>query len=348
MARKPLSEIEYEFATMNRLPNQDKHHFYSVGSYNEPESRMKFFVDQVAQSDFKSISYEQFHLTSDEMLKSMAAANERTILTLSPESHDMRIAKLAGRGVYTPDEMERWIDRALEAGIFEIDIWYFIGMPEQDERSVMENVEYCERLLRMFKGKRVVPMLCPMIPFLDPASTFFTYPEKHGYNVFYRTVEEHRRGMQRASLINRCNYETRALPREQLVATGYNAVRRLCEIKGEIGFLPPSIAASIIRQIDDALSFMKVVHEIDCIADASERAVQLAGVSDEIKRRNRSIFFSGVANQAFPINREVGGRWFDEVLYEPAEYASALGRPVDATAARAKTTAVSTLARAPG
>ena len=31
-------------------------------------------------------------------------------------------------------------------------------------------VGYCIRL-KMFKGKGVNPMLCPMIPFLDPAST---------------------------------------------------------------------------------------------------------------------------------------------------------------------------------
>jgi hypothetical protein len=49
-------------------------------------------------------------------------------------------------------------------------------MPEQDESSVWETVEYAERLLKMFKGTNVNPMICPMIPFLDPASTFFERP----------------------------------------------------------------------------------------------------------------------------------------------------------------------------
>jgi clorobiocin biosynthesis protein CloN6 len=255
----------------------------------------------------------------------MAAANPRTSITLSPESHDFHIAKLSGRGVYTNDEMERWIEVALDSGISEIDVWYFIGMPEQDAASVDDTVEYCRRLLRLFKGKRVFPMLCPMIPFLDPASTFFTYPEKHGYRVFYRTVEEHRRGMERASLINRCNYETKALPRAQLVETGFRAVRRLVEIKAEIGFLPGGVAASVIRDIDDALTFLKVVHEIDCIEDPHDRKRQLAGIGDEIRMRNQKIFFSGVANQAFPIRRDIGGRWFDEMLYGPEQLEGAFG-----------------------
>jgi clorobiocin biosynthesis protein CloN6 len=284
---------------------------------------MKTFLDFVGETDFKSISYEQFHLTPDDILKQMAKANKRTFITLSPESHDMRVAKLAGRGVYSPDEMERWIDKALDFGIYGIDIWYFIGMPQQDEKSVWESVEYCHKLLRMFKGKRVTPLLCPMIPFLDPASTFFEFPEQHGYKVFYRTVEEHRRGMERASLINRTNYETKFLSRRDLTMVGYEAVKRLTQLKADEGFLPGRITASVIRKIEDAMEFIDVVHEVDCISDNRERERELSKLSDEIKRRNHSIFFTGVANQAFPINREIGGRWFDEMLFDVSVLESA-------------------------
>lgn len=316
MARKPVDEIAYEFASMQRIPNQKQYHFYSVGSYNEPRSAMKMFLEQVGASSFKSISYEQFHLTPDDVLKEMAKANKRTTITLSPESHDMRVAKLAGRGVYAPDEMEAWIHKALDYGIHGIDVWYFIGMPEQDAQSVYDSVDYCHRLLKLFKGKGVTPLLCPMIPFLDPASTFFEFPAEHGYTVFYRTVEEHRQGMERASLINRTNYETRWLSRYDLTMLGYEAVRRLTQFKGELGFVPGSVAQAVIKKIDDAREFLALVHKIDCLPDQRERARELGTLHDEIKRRNHDIFFTGVANQAFPINRDIGGRWFDEMLFD--------------------------------
>ncbi|MFL6282688.1 MAG: cobalamin-dependent protein [Pyrinomonadaceae bacterium] len=316
MSRKPAEEIAYEFASVAQIPDLNKYHFYSVGSYNEPKPAMKAFLRQVAETNFKSVSYEQFHLTPDDVLEEMAKANRRTFITLSPESHDMRVAKLAGRGVYSPEQMERWIERALDRGIYGIDVWYFIGMPEQDERSVRETVDYCHRLLKLFKGRRVTPLLCPMIPFLDPASSFFEFPERHGYRVFYRTVEEHRRGMERASLINRTNYETRWLDRKALTMVGYQAVKRLTQLKGETGFLPGGVADSVVRKIDDAMEFISVVHEVDCIANEAERAREIDKLSDEIKERNRSIFFGGVANQAFPINRQIGGRWFDEMLFD--------------------------------
>lgn len=83
----------------------------------------------------------------------MEEANNNTTITLSPESHDIRISKLSGRGTYTNEELERWMVRALELGIRNIDVGYFMGMPEQDEKSIMETVEYCVRLVKLFKGK---------------------------------------------------------------------------------------------------------------------------------------------------------------------------------------------------
>ena len=331
MARKPVDEIGYEFETIRRIPNVGNYHFYSVGSYNESPQGMRRFLEQVGEANLKSISYEQFFLTREDMLKEMVRANRRTSITLSPESHDPTVARLSGRGVYTNEEMEAWIERALELGIHNIDVWYFIGMPQQDCDSVHATVDYCGHLLRKFKGRNVNPMICPMVPFLDPASTFFEYPDEHGYRVFHRTAEEHRRGMERASLLNRINYETRWLSRKQLVEVGFHAVRRLMEMKGSVSALPKFAVQDYNAKIDDALRFMPVVHEADCIADPRERARALDALGDEILRRNDMILFGGVMNQAFPLNRRIGGRWFDEMGWDTDVLKSAQASAVPAT-----------------
>jgi clorobiocin biosynthesis protein CloN6 len=312
MARKDPGEVRQELLSIQSASDCGLYHFYSVGSYNEPRSGIERFLDLVATTGLKSISYEQFYLTPEPVLKRMAAVNPRTSITLSPESHDPRVAKLSGRGVYTNEELEAWIDRALSVGIHNVDIWYFVGMPEQDETSVMRTVDYCERLLRKFAGKRVNPMICPMIPFLDPASNFFESPEEHGYRVFYRTVEEHRLGMQRASIINRVNYETRWLKRQDLVYVGFRAVRRLMQAKAANGHLPGSWVHNYTAKIDDALELIPEVHAADSVVNPEERRREIERLGDEIQRRNDMVLHSGVANQAFPVNRQIGGRWFDE------------------------------------
>lgn len=318
VARKPSNEVAFEFETVKKLDNAGDYHFYSVGSYNESRAGMEFFLDRVGEVDLRSISYEQYYLTSDPVLKRMVEANKRTIITLSPESHDPKVAKLAGRGVYTNDELEGWLDRALSYGIYQIDIWYFIGMPEQDEQSVLHTVDYCCRLLSKFKGRRINPMICPMIPFLDPGSSFFENPDKHGYRVFSRTVEQHRRAMERASIINRINYETRWLSRSDLVYVGYEAVKTLMEAKAELGYLPSSWVEQYAAMIKDAMDFLRIVHQADCLEDKIQRNEELNKLGDEIEYRNAKVLFSGVSNQAFPVNRDIGGRWFDEMLWDPA------------------------------
>lgn len=324
MARKPVEEIDYEFQTIRRIPSVSNYHFYSVGSYNESPQGMHRFLDQIGDTDLKSVSYEQFHLTKEDVLKHMVRANKKTIITLSPESHDPVVAKLAGRGVYTNEEMEAWLERALEIGIYEIDIWYFVGMPQQTPESVLGTVEYCAHLLRKFKGKNVNPMICPMIPFLDPASTFFEFPDDHGYRVFHRSAEDHRRGMESASIINRINYETKWLSRRQLVEVGFGAVRQLMEIKGSLSALPKFCVKDYNEKIDDALRFIPIVHEADCIANPRDRARALDALGDEILKRNTEVLFGGVMNQAFPLNRRIGGRWFDEMGWDPDVIAGAL------------------------
>ena len=135
----------------------------------------------------------------------------------------------------------------------------------------------------------------------------------------FRTLEEHRRGLERASLINRINYETRWLSRKELVTVGYDAVKRLTQIKGDIGFLPAPIANSVTRKIDDAVQFLGVVHEVDCLGDPAARARELSMLAPEIRKRNHAMFSSGVENQAFPVGRAIGGRWFDEILFSPSQ-----------------------------
>ena len=152
-----------------------------------------------------------------------------------------------------------------------------------------------------------------MIPFLDPASTFFVEPDKHGYRVFHRTVEDHRRGMERASIINRMNYETRWLQRADLVDVGFRAVKGLMEAKGELGHLPTSWTKAFNDRVDDALQFIGVVHEVDGIVDSQARSQELEKLGDEILKRNNFVFSGDVSNQAFPVSRQIGGRWFDEI-----------------------------------
>jgi clorobiocin biosynthesis protein CloN6 len=225
---------------------------------------------------------------------------------LSPESHDPKISAAAGRGTYTMEQMEEWIPRALDAGVKGVMVWFFIGMPYQDRQSVMDTVAYSERLIRKFGGWKALPLICPMVPFLDPGCRFFEQPDQHGYRIFHQTLEEHRQAMVEPLWHRRLNYETRWLDRRQLQDVSYEAIARLVEIKGEYGVLPSEFCQAILKTIDETQQLLGEM----------EKALLLDGklpvdLRDQIRSYNRKILAYS-SDQIIPMKRPFGGRWFDD------------------------------------
>jgi hypothetical protein len=85
------------------------------------------------------------------------------------------------------------------------------------------------------------------------------------------------------------------------------------QAKAELGALPRGWVRNYVAQIDDALQFIDVVHDADSRSDEPSRAAALRELGPEILARNPKLLSSGVVNQAFPVNRDIGGRWFDEL-----------------------------------
>ena len=103
---------------------------------------------------------------------------------------------------------------------------------------------------RFGKDGRLAPFISPLAPFLDPGSRGFENPEEHGYHLFARTLEEHRRLLVAPSWKYVLNYETRWMSRHQLVDVTYAAGKRLNRIKAEYGLVPAQQAAATERRID--------------------------------------------------------------------------------------------------
>jgi len=106
---------------------------YALQCYSESKPRMHDYLDGVKEMGYKSVFFEQFSLTPDDTLQRMGESIASHIL-LSPESHELEISRLSGRGNYTMAEMEEWIPRALDAGVKGVMIWFFIGMPKQSPK----------------------------------------------------------------------------------------------------------------------------------------------------------------------------------------------------------------------
>jgi clorobiocin/coumermycin A biosynthesis protein CloN6/CouN6 len=304
LVQKDNNLIIEELRTMGEAAKRTS--IYALQCYSESKGRMHAYLDAVKEVGYNSVSFEQFYLTPPDTLKKMGESTDAYIM-LSPESHDPKISAAAGRGTYTMEQMEEWIPRAMDAGVKGVMIWFFIGMPYQDRQSVMDTIEYSEHLIRKFGGWSALPLICPMVPFLDPGCRFFEQPEQHGYRIFHRTLEEHRQAMVEPLWHRRLNYETQWLSRRELQDVSYEAIQRLVEIKGEYGVLPATFCRAVLKTIDETRELLGEL----------ERALTLDGtlpadLRDVIRSYNRKILAYS-SDQIMPVRRPFGGRWFDDV-----------------------------------
>ncbi len=278
---------------------------YALQCYSESRKRLFEYLDVVKDVGIKSVYFEQTHLPDHEMMVRMGEATRAYIL-LSPESHDRSISRRSGRGAYSMAEMEAWIPQAIDADIAGIMVWFFIGMPGQTAQSVLDTVQYCERLIVKFPRENVIPLICPMVPFLDPGSQLFEEPQKFGYRLFYRSLREHREAMIAPVWYQRLNYETDWMTRKEIQDVTYRAVGDLVRIKAERHLLPRSIARSVQDMIEETTTLLAEV----------ERAIALDGqlppqLKKIVKSYNRKILGYST-DQIIPTQRPFGGRWFDD------------------------------------
>lgn len=203
---------------------------------------------------------ELFYPADRDFVGKMAEACPGFYLEISPESHDPEIRKVIGRP-YATEEMEKTIEYALVSGCSRLDVFFMIGLPKQTPQSVMDTIDYCDHLLGKFKGdKRLSLFISPLAPFLDPGSTAFESPERFGYTVLFRTLEEHRRAIASPSWKYSLNYETEWLSRQQLVDVSYEAIRRLNRLRVKYRTVPPELAQTAEKRLNAA---EEMAHRLD-------------------------------------------------------------------------------------
>jgi len=224
---------------------------------------------------------ELFSPAPRDLLRQMSQSCPNFCLEISPESHDPEIRKIIGRN-YSSQDLEQTLSDALEAGCGRLDVFFMIGLPKQTPQSVMDTIDYCDFLLQKFKGdKRLSLFISPLGPFLDPGSLGFEHPERYGYHVLFRTLEEHRQALVSPHWKYSLNYETDWMTRQQIVDTAYEAILRLNRLKAKYGIIPEQMAEAGERRVKAAWG---MAHRIDDIlsGDNYEELSHLKTQVDEI------------------------------------------------------------------
>jgi len=220
-------------------------------------------LEEIRKIHFKNeLAFEFFTPPSDESIVRIQQSVPKYNVEISPESHDENVRRAFGRP-FNNRQLEKAIEACLRHDCRRIDLFFMIGLPQQTFSSVMQTIDYCETLLdRYGEKKNLHPFIAPLAPFIDPGSEVWENPEKHGYRLFARTLEEHRRLMESArSWKYFLNYETRWMTRDEIVSATYEAGLRLNALKRKHGLISRKTADRVEARARTAVRYMKLIDE---------------------------------------------------------------------------------------
>ncbi len=256
-----------------------------------------------------SVHYSLHRLPPTAQARRMAK-DVRAIMELSPDSHDLEVARSGGRGKYSLAEMEAWIDDLLD-DVYGFEIYFMIGLPGQDAGSVAGTVDYCGHLLEKYRGKRVYPYLCPMLPFLDPGSELFEEPDPWGFRIHHHSLEEHRQALCTLNWVERANYSTQWLSRRELVDLSYESVLELTRLKHHYRAIPERFLREVSRLIGSTRSLLGVIEDYERLPEGDEKVGALRTVKSRVLAYNDTQLRS-VRSQQRPMDFGFAkNQWFD-------------------------------------
>jgi B12-binding domain/radical SAM domain protein len=161
----------------------------------------------------------------------------RYSIQFSPDSHDEKVRYALGRR-FDNASLEKSISAALGNGCQRFDMFFMIGLPEQTRESALSSADYTRRLYQQNRNDpRLAVYTSPLAPFLDPGSIAFENPEKFGYRLFARTLEEHRARLPSPNWKDVLSYETKWMTREVIAETSYDAADRLSDVRRDVGLM---------------------------------------------------------------------------------------------------------------
>jgi B12-binding domain/radical SAM domain protein len=243
------------------------------------EYGLSFLQEMKSRTITNHIAFEFFIPPSRSLLERIAESIPNFNIEISPESNDEEVRRAFGRP-YNNESLERTIADAIDVGSKRIDLFFMTGLPKQTYQSVLDTVDYCRYLLERFQPyRKLLPFISPLAPFLDPGSSVFEEPEKYGYRLLFRTVEEHRQALMAPSWKYILNYETEWMNRDEIVYSTYEAGKRLNRLKAEYGLIDWETAKSVERRIEAAVRMMQEIDRIMALPDAKERERELESMS---------------------------------------------------------------------
>jgi B12-binding domain/radical SAM domain protein len=216
---------------------------------------------QEMEVPLRQLTMELFGPADEEFIRELSRISVPVALTISPESGVDHVRQSHGRS-YTNEELYRTMDLCKKYGI-KLGSFTMAALAEDTTQTIRETWDTWEQICLLNVNERapVDYAFGPML-LLDPGSLAFDQPEKYGYRLVFKTLEDYIAGMNLPSWHQWISYETRNLTRDDIIQLTIDSLEYSINLRERVGFYNHD-DASIARFcfVESAKETVKVVNE---------------------------------------------------------------------------------------
>ena len=215
-------------------------------------------LDEIHRNDFNMTFLIEFFMPHPvEDIRLVGEKVPGSSIQISPESMDEEVRSFHKQLRYSNKDLIDTLDAILEHPELSMGVWFLTGLAGDSRDTVDTTISFVDEYYRKITDvKRDLLMYNEML-FLDPGSLAFMNPERYGYRLRLKTLEDHIQGFTMPLFKYQMNYETRALSRDDLVSLflymhdRMNEIYRRCGVLNEQQYSRVSLYNNLLRKFEN-------------------------------------------------------------------------------------------------
>jgi len=263
-----------------------------VGLFQDPRMGGKVYAAELLaglaaeSAGLDRLSLDLLGPADEDYIRQVAAIGPQVVIHFCPDTGCDAVRKRLGRPYDNAQLMETI--RLCHQYHIPVTTFFSAGLAGESPENVHETWDLWERLDALDRQSQLCgdlkvplggPITGPIV--IDPGSLAFENPEKYGYRLLYKNLEEYIEGLNQPSWHQWLNYETETLDKTALVDLVLTTMEFAVDQREEAGLYPPWQAAAerLKTQLDRVL--VEEIGELMTITEPEERRAALQRLRDK-------------------------------------------------------------------